>query len=283
MTKHSTKLKKITIALLLNFFIISGISIAWATVTYVTPKDVTQPIAQQASKNSIPTEVPAKKRGHAPEPATLLLFGSGFFGIIVNFVRKTYAAAKRLFDILAALLGFTLLGPLMLVTALLVKITSKGPILYSQIRVGKYGKEFRMYKFRSMRVDAEKGTGPVWATKNDNRLSPIGGLIRKVRLDELPQFFNILKGDMSLIGPRPERPKFVEELKQVIPDYEQRLNVQPGLTGLAQVWHRYDENIEDVKKKVIYDLRYIKNMCFAHDFKIAMRTILVVLTGFGAK
>ncbi|MCK5082396.1 MAG: sugar transferase, partial [Candidatus Omnitrophica bacterium] len=175
------------------------------------------------------------------------------------------------------------LSPLLLVTAVLVKLTSKGPILYSQVRVGKKGSLFKMYKFRTMKTDAEKETGPVWATENDNRLTPIGGFLRKAHIDEIPQFINILKGEMSLIGPRPERPVFVEKFKEQIEGYEKRLAVKPGITGLAQVWHRYDETVEDVKKKLKYDLLYVKKMCFWADFGIIMRTFRVVATGEGAR
>ena len=134
-----------------------------------------------------------------------------------------------------------------------------------------------------MKVDAEKDTGPVWAAANDNRITPVGGFLRKMHIDELPQLFNIVRGEMSLIGPRPERPVFVEKFKEEIPNYEQRLAVKPGITGLAQVWHRYDETIEDVKKKLRYDLLYIRRMCFWADFSILLRTVRVVVSGEGAR
>jgi len=134
-----------------------------------------------------------------------------------------------------------------------------------------------------VRVNAEKETGPVWAAENDNRLIPCGKFLRKAHIDEIPQFLNIFKGDMSLIGPRPERPVFIEKLKDVIPDYEKRMNIKPGLTGLAQVWHRYDETIEDVKKKIKYDLLYIRKMCLWTDIRIVLRTVRVVFTGEGAR
>lgn len=219
----------------------------------------------------------------APEPTTLALFGSGLFGILISFVRQTYLASKRLLDIATALAGFLILSPLLILTAILVRISSKGPILYSQIRVGRYGRHFRIFKFRTMVADAEKASGPMWAQKNDSRLTPVGHFLRKAHLDELPQLYNILIGDMSLIGPRPERPVFVEKFKKVVPDYEKRLAVKPGLTGLAQVWHRYDETIADVRKKVRYDLLYIKRMCVWTDINIILRTFRVVLTGEGAR
>ncbi len=253
---------------------------AWATVSFVDSKS---DITQIESKSTIPSEVDEKSKARAPEPATIALFGSGLLGMLASFVRRTYATFKRALDFVCTILGILILSPIMLLVALLVKLTSEGPVIYSQIRVGENGKEFRIYKFRSMRQDAEKGTGAVWAAKNDNRLTPIGLFLRKSHLDELPQLFNVLKGEMSIIGPRPERPVFVDQFKQQIPDYEKRLYVKPGITGLAQVWHQYDETFEDVKKKLKYDLLYIKKMCLWSDFQIILRTVRVVITGEGAR
>ncbi len=224
-----------------------------------------------------------KDRSRAPEPSTLALFGSGIFGMIMSFIRKTYERVKRVFDIVIALTAFVLLSPLCLLAALLIKLTSKGPILFKQTRVGKDGKLFDIYKFRTMRTDAEKETGPVWAAQNDNRLIPVGKLLRKSRIDEIPQFINVLRGEMSVIGPRPERPFFVEKLSQEIPSYNKRLAIKPGITGLAQVRHKYDETIADVKKKVRYDLVYIEKICLWMDLRIMFRTVKVVLTGQGAR
>jgi lipopolysaccharide/colanic/teichoic acid biosynthesis glycosyltransferase len=222
-------------------------------------------------------------KSRAPEPSTMALFFTGFCTMVVSFVRKTYAAIKRALDICAGIAGLILLSPLFLLVTILIKIFSPGPVFYSQVRVGKEGQLFRMYKFRSMRTDAENGTGAVWAKERDDRVIPyIGNLMRKAHIDEIPQFINILKGDMSLIGPRPERPEFVEKFKTQIPEYEKRLQVKPGLTGLAQVWHRYDRNLADVKKKIKYDLLYIKKLCLWTDFRILLRTFRVVLTGEGA-
>lgn len=221
-------------------------------------------------------------KSRAPEPSTLVMLFTGLCGMVVSFVRKTYAAIKRVFDFAAAIVGIILLSPLFLVTAILIKLTSKGPIIYTQTRVGKDGQLFKIYKFRTMRTDAEKGTGAIWAAEKDDRVIPVGNFLRKAHIDEIPQFFNILKGDMSLIGPRPERPEFVEKLKAQIPDYEKRLGVKPGLTGLAQVRHRYDRNLQDVKKKIKYDLLYIRKLCLWTDFRILLRTFRVVVTGEGA-
>ena len=190
---------------------------------------------------------------------------------------------KRGIDILGSVIAIVLFSPLVLLVAILVKLTSRGPILYTQTRVGVNGDEFKIYKFRTMRTDAEKDSGPVWAKANDSRLTPIGNFLRKSHIDEIPQFVNVLRGEMSIIGPRPERPIFVEQLKKQIDGYEKRLMVKPGITGLAQVWHRYDETIEDVKKKIRYDLLYIKKMCLWTDVRIMFRTVRVVLTGEGAR
>lgn len=218
-----------------------------------------------------------------PEPNTLALFGSGIFTVILTFVRKTYALTKRVTDIVGSLIAMVLLAPFFALTALLIKLVSKGPVFYTQTRVGKNGENFEIYKFRTMKVDAEKATGPVWASQNDSRLIPFGKIIRKAHIDEIPQFVNVLKGDMSIIGPRPERPIFVEKFKQEISDYGKRLDVKPGITGLAQVWHHYDDTIDDVRKKIKYDILYIKKMCFWTDVRILARTVRVVLTGAGAR
>ncbi|MFA5087603.1 MAG: exopolysaccharide biosynthesis polyprenyl glycosylphosphotransferase [Candidatus Omnitrophota bacterium] len=255
------------------------VTTAWATLSFVRTHD-DSPEMMELEQSEIPAQHPDNARSRAPEPATILLVG---FGMIVSIVRRVYAAIKRTLDILASIIGIIFLSPLFLITALLVKFTSKGPIIFTQTRVGKNGALFNIYKFRTMRVDAERETGPVWAAQNDNRLIPCGKFLRKAHLDELPQFVNILKGDMSLIGPRPERPVFVEKLKKEIPDYEKRLEVKPGLTGLAQVWHKYDETIEDVKKKVKYDLLYIRKLCLWTDVRILLRTVRVVFTGEGAR
>lgn len=188
---------------------------------------------------------------------------------------------KRLMDILFSLLILTLTLPITLIVALAIKIDSEGPVFFKQIRVGKDGKEFKIYKFRSMIKDAEKHTGPVWSTKDDPRITRVGKIIRKFRLDEIPQFINVLRGEMSLVGPRPERPYFVEKLSKEIPLYKRRLRVKPGITGWAQVKHKYDETIEDVKKKLQYDLYYIENISLRMDLKILFRTVFVVLFGKG--
>jgi lipopolysaccharide/colanic/teichoic acid biosynthesis glycosyltransferase len=172
---------------------------------------------------------------------------------------------------------------LWLLLALLIRLTSPGaPAIFRQERLGRNGKPFIMMKFRSMVVDAEKVSGPKWATEHDPRITPLGRFLRKSRFDEIPQFINVLKGEMSLVGPRPERKFFIEQLKKEIPWYVRRIKMTPGITGWAQVKHKYDASIEDVKQKVIYDLYYFENMSIVLDLKIMLQTILVVFTGKGA-
>lgn len=190
--------------------------------------------------------------------------------------------AKRLIDITACLIGLVASFPLILFLAAAIKLDSSGPVLYKQERVGYRGKIFKVWKFRSMITDAEKHTGPVWAGANDSRITRVGGIMRKLRFDEIPQLYNILKGDMSIVGPRPEREFFVEKFKKDIPYYPLRLKVKPGLTGWAQIKHRYDRSLDDVREKLKYDLYYIENMSLNMDFKIIIATVFVVLGRKGA-
>jgi sugar transferase (PEP-CTERM system associated) len=183
---------------------------------------------------------------------------------------------------LAALLGFLLSLPIIIVTAILIKLESRGPVFYKQERVGKNGRPFVLTKFRSMRVDAEK-EGPVWAAKGDDRTTRVGRIIRKVRVDEIPQFWNIIKGDMNFVGPRPERPHFVAQLAQEIPYYEQRHLIAPGLTGWAQIKYPYGASIEDARQKLQYDLFYIKNHGLVFDAIILFETVKIILFGRGAQ
>jgi exopolysaccharide biosynthesis polyprenyl glycosylphosphotransferase len=192
------------------------------------------------------------------------------------------ATVKRIMDIAIALFLLVLTLPLLLVTAIAIKLDSKGSVFYNQRRVGLYSRTFTMYKFRSMQSDAEKN-GPQWAKKNDSRITRVGKIIRRFRIDEIPQLFCVLKGDMSMVGPRPERSVFIEKLRKTIPFYASRLKMKPGLTGWAQVRHHYDNDIEDVKIKLGYDIYYLSNASILLDIQILIRTIYVVLSGKGAQ
>jgi len=206
-----------------------------------------------------------------------LIFSEGFNRSKFNYI------FKRALDIVVALLGLVLAIPIIVLTAILIKLESRGPIIFAQARVGKEGRIFNVFKFRSMRSDAEKHSGPVWATQDDDRITRIGHIIRKLRIDEIPQLWNVLRNEMSFVGPRPERPFFVEELKKDIPYYTERLVVKPGVTGWAQINYRYGASKEDAVEKLQYDLYYIKNMSIFLDVLILFRTVKVVLLGFGAR
>jgi lipopolysaccharide/colanic/teichoic acid biosynthesis glycosyltransferase len=176
-------------------------------------------------------------------------------------------------------IGLVIASPLLIVTGMVIKITSSGPVFYTQVRVGKDGRSFNIIKFRTMHKDAEFQTGPVWTKENDSRITTIGRFLRETHIDELPQFINVLKGDMSIIGPRPERPHFVEMLNDEIHGYTRRLAVKPGITGLAQCYCKYDETITDVRRKLRYDVLYIKNKCWMLDMQIVWRTLSLSLLG----
>jgi len=182
----------------------------------------------------------------------------------------------------AALIGAILSFPIMIITAILIKLESRGPIFYKQERVGKNGRTFVLMKFRSMNVDAEQD-GPVWARKSDDRTTRVGRIIRKIRVDEIPQFWNILRGEMAFVGPRPERPHFVAQLAQQIPYYEQRHLIAPGLTGWAQIKYPYGSSVEDARQKLEYDLFYIKNHTLLFDMIILFETFKIILFGRGAQ
>ena len=205
-----------------------------------------------------------------------LIFSDGFRA------SKITRGIKRGFDTIIACIGLILAAPLMALTALAVRLDSTGPILYCQERVGKDGRSFTLCKFRSMRTDAEQGT-PIWAKDKDDRVTRVGRFIRMTRLDELPQLWNVLRGDMSLVGPRPERPFFVQQLAAEIPFYNTRHVVRPGVTGWAQVKYRYGSSVEDAAEKLRYDLYYIKHQSLFFDITILLDTVKVVLFRMGAK
>jgi exopolysaccharide biosynthesis polyprenyl glycosylphosphotransferase len=209
------------------------------------------------------------------------LYGIPLIEIMPRIMQPWEESAKRVVDIVVSLLVLIVSAPLWMVIGIGIKLDSPGPIVYSQERVGKGEKLFKMRKFRSMRADAESSSGPVWAPKNDTRVTSFGKFLRKTRLDEIPQFVNVLDGDMSLVGPRPERPFFVEKLSKEIPLYKRRLTVRPGITGWAQIKQGYDTSIDDVRSKVRYDLFYIENMSFRMDIKILLTTLYVMVAGKG--
>ncbi len=201
-----------------------------------------------------------------------LILSKGFDSIFLS----NYSRLKRITDIFLAVIGLTISLPLLLIAAVMIKIDSKGSILFSQTRTGKNGKPFTIYKLRTMRQDAEKD-GAKWASQNDSRITPVGNFLRKTRIDEIPQMYNVLIGNMSFIGPRPERPEFDRELSKEIPYYMLRYLIKPGLTGWAQVNYGYGASVEDSKMKLKYDLYYIKNYSFFLDLRIIFKTILIVL------
>jgi exopolysaccharide biosynthesis polyprenyl glycosylphosphotransferase len=191
---------------------------------------------------------------------------------------RLYRRARRLLDVALSIIIGLLASPLMLLTALAIKLDSRGPVFYRQERVGLHNAVFRIVKFRSMRVDAE-ANGPVWAVQSDSRVTRVGRWIRKLRIDELPQLSNIIRGEMSLIGPRPERPVFIKQLERQIPYYSERHLVKPGLTGWAQVRYPYGASLEDAMEKHKYDLYYIKNQSPMLDLLILLETARIVLFG----
>jgi sugar transferase (PEP-CTERM system associated) len=205
-----------------------------------------------------------------------LIFSDGFR------VSRMTRWLKRGVDLALSLVLAVLASPAMLLTALAIRLESTGPVLYCQERVGENGKTFTLCKFRSMRTDAESGGRPIWATDGDSRVTRVGRFIRKTRLDELPQIWNVVKGDMSFVGPRPERPYFVAQLAREIPFYQQRHAVKPGVTGWAQVKYRYGASLEDAMEKLRYDLYYIKHLSIFFDLTIVFDTVKVVLFRKGA-
>jgi exopolysaccharide biosynthesis polyprenyl glycosylphosphotransferase len=208
------------------------------------------------------------------------IYGFPLIEITPQLMPPWEEATKRLIDVVVSALVLIAGLPLWLLVAFIIKLDSRGPVLYRQDRVGKDGAPFNIVKFRSMQKDAEL-KGPQWAGHRDPRVTRCGKILRQLHLDEIPQMINVLKGDMSLIGPRPERPVFVQRLSKEIPLYQRRLKVRPGITGWAQVKQKYDETIDDVKKKVQYDLFYIENMSLRMDFKILLNTAYHVLLGRG--
>lgn len=209
------------------------------------------------------------------------IYGFPLMEVMPQIMKPWEATLKRALDVLVSAAVLVLGIPVWLIVALAIKINTKGPTLYKQDRLGKNGKVFKLYKFRSMAHNAERQSGPVWARKNDPRVTTVGKYLRRAHLDEVPQFLNVLLGDMSLVGPRPERPYFVQKLAKDIRLYKHRLKVRPGITGWAQVKYKYDESIDDVRTKLKYDLFYIENLSWRLDLKILFNTLYVMLLGRG--
>jgi sugar transferase (PEP-CTERM system associated) len=205
------------------------------------------------------------------------IFAEGFRFSTINRI------LRRIVNLIAALMGLVVALPVIPLVALAVKLNSKGPVFYRQIRVGRGGQTFYCYKFRTMRQDAEADTGATWATDDDPRITKVGKYLRLLRLDEIPQLWCVLKGDMHFVGPRPERPEFVEWLTREIPYYNMRHVVRPGITGWAQVQYKYGNTLEDAREKLQYDLFYIKNAALGLDLLILFQTVKIVLLGRGAK
>lgn len=215
----------------------------------------------------------------AGQAHTSQLHGFPLIDVVPQIIPQWQVVTKRLIDVVVSCLALVIGLPIWIVIAVAIKLDSPGSVTFLQERIGLDGKPFILYKFRSMYEDAEKQTGPVWASRNDPRVTRVGKFLRKTHFDETPQFVNVLKGEMSLVGPRPERQFFVEKLLKEIPLYKRRLKVKPGITGLARVKFEYDENIEDVKIDLQYDLFYIENMSLRLDFQILYKTVFHVLLG----
>jgi lipopolysaccharide/colanic/teichoic acid biosynthesis glycosyltransferase len=197
--------------------------------------------------------------------------------MFISFIKKLYRQLKPLLDRIVSIIGLLIVSPVFFMAGVIIKLTSPGPIFYTQERVGKNECLFNIIKFRTMCVNAESQDGPVWAKKDDKRITTFGKFLRRTHIDELPQLINVIKGDMSIVGPRPERPFFVSKFKDNIPGYAKRLTIKPGITGLAQCYHKYDETIRDVQKKLRYDILYIKRMCWSLDLGIVWQTLRISL------
>jgi len=207
-----------------------------------------------------------------PEPVTIIGVSAGFLAITAQLARRYFQTAKECFDVLAGFIIFILVLPILAICAVIIKLSSKGPVLYTQVRVGHKGNLFRMYKLRTMYVDAESARGAVWASKDDPRIIKTCRWMRISHVDELPQLLNVIKGDMSLVGPRPERPEILHELQKQYPNVTERLLVRPGITGLAQIRNGYDTDMIAFRNKLESDLEYIARQNWGTELRIMVAT-----------
>jgi lipopolysaccharide/colanic/teichoic acid biosynthesis glycosyltransferase len=208
-----------------------------------------------------------------PEPLTIATVGTGLFGLTAHLARRYFEIAKEVLDVVLGFIAFMIFLPLLLVCCAIIKLSDPGPALFSQIRLGKDGRPFLIYKLRTMYLNAEQSSGAVWAGKNDPRVIPACRWMRRSHVDELPQLISIIKGEMSLVGPRPERPEIYRELEHHYPNVYERLKVRPGLTGLAQVRNGYDTTIEAFRHKLQADLEYIGTRCWSLELRILASTL----------
>jgi len=262
-----------------GFFISSGVGLSAVVLAWVWQFFVRNVAVYAQGESVANSSVSVSLLGAFPS----WLMGGSIISIMVGFARRKYNFFKRCFDIIVAGTGLVVFCPLFLIIWFLVKIDSDGPVFFRQMRLGKDGALFEIWKFRTMRNNAEFETGPVWTQDGDPRVTRIGEFLRKSHLDELPQLINILRGDMSLIGPRPERPEFMQAICAQIPHFRKRLDVRPGITGLAQTRYHYGASLKDAARKLRYDTLYIKKQCWLLDFQIIFWTIGRVLTGEGAR
>jgi len=207
-----------------------------------------------------------------PEPITLAAMGGGL-GALAYYARRYFLISKEVMDIVVGAVALVVALPMMAICALVIKLSSRGPVLFSQVRRCQHSRTFKIYKFRTMYLDAEKATGAVWAKGNDPRIIPACRWMRISHMDELPQLFQIVTGVMSLVGPRPERPEIFEKLEKRYPSIRRRLEVKPGLTGLAQIRNGYDASVEGFRHKLDSDIEYINRMCWGVDIKILLMTL----------
>lgn len=208
-----------------------------------------------------------------PEPITMVAVGSGIIGLGAHLARRYFEVAKEVFDIVLGTFALILAMPVMLACVAIIKLSSRGPAFFTQVRVGQGGRSFTMYKLRTMRTDAETGSGAVWAEDDDPRIIPWCRWMRHSHVDELPQLINVIKGDMSLVGPRPERPEIMVELKKAYPRVHERLAVRPGITGLAQIRNGYDTSVDAFRHKLESDIEYIEGLKWRNELRILFATL----------